>query len=77
MCNNENNIDVMSCALIGSILLKIKEPKDHIMVPQGFPWVWDTFLSSSTWPQVQLIMKSQGMESPSPIRIPVRVQLQI
>jgi hypothetical protein len=34
LCNNENKIDVMSCVLIGSILLKIKEPKDHVKVPQ-------------------------------------------
>jgi hypothetical protein len=67
LCNNENKIDVMSCVLIGSILLKIKEPKDHVKVPQCFPWVWDTFLSSSTQPQVHPIMKSQGMESPSPV----------
>jgi hypothetical protein len=52
LCNNENNIDVTPHVLIGSILLKIKEPKNHVMVPQGFPRVWDTFLSSSTWPQV-------------------------
>jgi hypothetical protein len=52
LCNNENNIDVTPRVLIGSILLKIKEPKNHVMVPQGFPRVWDTFLSSSTWPQV-------------------------
>jgi hypothetical protein len=48
LCNNENNIDVTPRVLIGSILLKIKEPKNHVMVPQGFPRVWDTFLSSST-----------------------------
>jgi hypothetical protein len=33
LCNNENKIDDMSCVRIGSILLKIKEPKDHIRVP--------------------------------------------
>jgi hypothetical protein len=52
LCNNENKIDDMSCVWIGSIMLKIKEPKDHVRVPQGFPRVRDTFLSSSTWPQV-------------------------
>jgi hypothetical protein len=31
LCNNENKIDLTSCVLIGSILLKIKEPKDHAM----------------------------------------------
>jgi hypothetical protein len=77
LCNKENMIDVMPCVLIGSILLKIKEPKDHVRVPQGFPRVRDTFLSSSTRPQVHLIMKSQGMENPSPVPIPVRVQLGI
>jgi hypothetical protein len=77
LCNKENMIDVMPCVLIGSILLKIKEPKDHVRVPQGFPRVRDTFLSSSTRPQVHLIMKSRGMESPSPVPIPVRVQLGI
>jgi hypothetical protein len=77
LCNNENMIDVMPCVLIGSILLKIKEPKDHVRVPQGFPRVRDTFLSSSTRPQVHLIMKSQGMKNPSPVPIPVRVQLGI
>jgi hypothetical protein len=51
MCNNENKFDVTSCVLIGSILLKIKQPKDHVMVPQGFPKVRDTFLSSSTRPK--------------------------
>jgi hypothetical protein len=39
LCNNENMINVMPCVLIGSILLKIKEPKDHVRVPQGFPRV--------------------------------------
>jgi hypothetical protein len=60
LCNNENKIDVMSCVLIGSILLKIKEPKDHVKVPQGFPRVRNTFLSSSTRSQVHPITKSQG-----------------
>jgi hypothetical protein len=77
LCNNENKIDVMSYILIGSILLKIKEPRDHVWVPQGFPRGQDTFLSSSTGPQVLPITKSQDMESPSPIRIPVPVQLGI
>jgi hypothetical protein len=67
LCNNETKIDVMSCVLIRSILLKIEEPKDHVMVPQGFLRVQDTFLSSSTRPQVHQIMKSHGMESPSPV----------
>jgi hypothetical protein len=67
----------MSYVLIGSILLKIEGPKDHVMVPQGFPRVRGTFLSSSTCPQVHLITKSQGMKSPSPVRIPVLVQLKI
>jgi DNA-binding cell septation regulator SpoVG len=35
LCNNEKKIDDRSCVLIGSILLKIKEPKDHVRVPQG------------------------------------------
>jgi hypothetical protein len=65
LCNNENKIDVMSCVLIESIVLKIMEPKDHVRVPKGFPRVWDTFLSSSTWPQVHPITKSHGTESPS------------
>jgi hypothetical protein len=39
MGNNQIKIDVMSCVLIGSILLKIKEPKDHVKVPQCFPRV--------------------------------------
>jgi hypothetical protein len=69
LCCNENKIDDVSCVRIGSILLKIKEPKDHVRVPQGFPRVWDTFLSGSTRPQVYPIMKSQGMESPSPVRV--------
>jgi hypothetical protein len=67
LSKNENKIDVTSCVMIGSILLKIKEPKDHVMVPQGFPRVQDTFLSISTRPQVHPIKKSQGMESPSPV----------
>jgi hypothetical protein len=58
ICNNENKIDDMSCVRIGSILLKSKEPKDHVRVPQVFPRVRDTFLSSSTWPQVHPITKS-------------------
>jgi hypothetical protein len=62
-CNNENMIDVMSCVLIGLILLKIEETKDHVMVPQGIPRVWDTLLSSYTRPHVHRITKSQGMES--------------
>jgi hypothetical protein len=36
LCNNENQIDVTSCVLIGLILLKIK---DHILVSQVFPRV--------------------------------------
>jgi hypothetical protein len=76
MCNNENKIDVMSCVMIGSILLKIKEPKDHVMVPQCFPRVRDTFLSSYTRPQVHLITKSQGMESPCPVWVQLRIQEQ-
>jgi hypothetical protein len=44
LCTNENKINVTSCVLIESILLKIKEHKDHAMYPQGFPKVWDTFL---------------------------------
>jgi hypothetical protein len=74
LCNNENKIDVTTCVLIGSILLKIKEPRDHVIVPQDFPMVWDTFLSSSTWPQVHPIKKSQGMESSSPVRVQLRIQ---
>jgi hypothetical protein len=50
LCNNENKIDVTSYVLIGSILLKIEAPKYHLMAPQGFPGVQDTFLSSSTLP---------------------------
>jgi hypothetical protein len=63
LCNNEKKIDDRPRVLIGSILLKIKEPKDHVRVPQVFPRVWDTFLSSPTWPQVHPITKSQDMES--------------
>jgi hypothetical protein len=74
LCNNENKIDVMSCVLIGSIFLKIKEPKDRVKVPQCFPRVQDTFLSSSTQPQVHPITKSQGMESPSPVWVQLRIQ---
>jgi hypothetical protein len=77
LCNNENKIDDVSCVQIGSILLKIKEPKDHVRVPQGFSRVRDTFLSSSKWPQVHPITKSQCMESPSPVRFLARVQLRI
>jgi hypothetical protein len=62
-------MDVMSCVLIGSILLKIKQPRDQVWVPQGLPKGKDTFLLSSTWPQVLPIMKYQDMESPSPVRI--------
>jgi hypothetical protein len=40
LCNNENKTDVMSCIRIVSILLKIKEPRDHVWVPQGFPKGW-------------------------------------
>jgi hypothetical protein len=76
LCNNENKIDVMSCVLIGSIFLKIKEPKDRVKVPQCFPRVQDTFLSSSTQPQVHPITKSQGMESPSPVWVQLRIQEQ-
>jgi hypothetical protein len=50
LCNNENKIDVTSYVLIGSILLKIEATKYHLMAPQGFPGVQDTFLSSSTLP---------------------------
>jgi hypothetical protein len=67
LCNNEKKIDDRSCVLIGSILLKIKKLKYHVRVPQGFPRVWDTFLSSSTRPQVHPMTKSQDMESPSPV----------
>jgi hypothetical protein len=67
LCNNENKIDVMSYILIGSILLKIKEPMDHVWVPQGFPRGQDTFISSSTRRQVLPITKSEDMENPSPI----------
>jgi hypothetical protein len=59
LCNIESKIHVTPCVLIGSILLKIKELKDHVMVPQDFPRVRDTFLSSSTRPQVHPIMKSK------------------
>jgi hypothetical protein len=77
LCNNEYKIDNMSCVQIGSILLKIKESKDHVRVPQCFPRVRDTFLSSSTGPQIHPITKSQGVESPSLVQFPVRVQLGI
>jgi hypothetical protein len=30
LCNNENRTDVILCVLIGSILLKTKEPRDNI-----------------------------------------------
>jgi hypothetical protein len=76
-CNNENKINVMSCVLIGSILLKIKKHKDYVRVPQGFSRVRDTFLSSSTRPQVHPIMKSQVMESPSLVEISICIQLGI
>jgi hypothetical protein len=32
ICNMENKINVMSCVLIGSIILKIKEPKGLLVV---------------------------------------------
>jgi hypothetical protein len=35
LCNNEKKIDNRSCVLIGSILMKIKEPKDHVRVPKA------------------------------------------
>jgi hypothetical protein len=38
LCNNEKKIDDRPCVLIGSILLKIKEPKDHVRVPKSFQW---------------------------------------
>jgi hypothetical protein len=76
LCNNEKKINDRPRVLIGSIHLKIKEPKDHVRVSQGFSKVWETFLSSSTWPQVHPITKSQDMESPSPIRVQLRIQEQ-
>jgi hypothetical protein len=76
LCNNENKTDVISCILIGSILLKIKEPRDHVFVPHGFPKGRDTLLSSSTWPQVLLITKSHGMESSIPVQIQFGIQKQ-
>jgi hypothetical protein len=36
--NNEKKIDDRSFVLIGSVLLKIEEPKDHVTVPQGFDY---------------------------------------
>jgi hypothetical protein len=65
LSNNENKIDVMSCVLIELILLKIKEPKDHVRIPQVFPRVQDTFLSSSTRSQ-----SPPNNEIPSPVQIP-------
>jgi hypothetical protein len=76
LCNNENKIDVTSCVLIGSIHLKIKEPKDHVIVLQGFLRVRDTFLLSSTWSQIHPITKSQGMKNPSPVQVQLRIQEQ-
>jgi hypothetical protein len=76
LCNNENKTDILSCILIGSILLKFKEPRDHVWVPQGFTKGRDTFLSSSTRPQVLPITKSHGMESSSPVRVQLRIQEQ-
>jgi hypothetical protein len=38
MGNNEKKIDDRPFVLIGSILLKIKELKDYVMVPQGFDY---------------------------------------
>jgi hypothetical protein len=76
LCNSENKTDVISCIRIGSLLLKINEPRDHVWVPQGFPKGRDTFLSSSTRPQVLLITKSHGMESSSPVRVQLRIQEQ-
>jgi hypothetical protein len=38
LCNNGKKIDDRSCVLIGSILMKIKELKDHVRVPQGFDY---------------------------------------
>jgi hypothetical protein len=76
LCNIENKIDVMSCVLSGSILLKIKEPKDHVRVPQVFLRVRGTLLSSSTQPQVHPITKSHGMESRSPVQIQLEIQEQ-
>jgi hypothetical protein len=58
LCNNEKKIDDSPCVLIGSILLNIKEPKDHVSVPQGFERVWENFLSCSTLSQVHPITKS-------------------
>jgi hypothetical protein len=51
LCNNGKKKDDRPCVLIGSILSKIKQTKDPVRVPQVFPRVWDTCLSSSTWPQ--------------------------
>ena len=34
----------------GQSKITIEETKDHVMVPQGIPRVWDTLLSSSTRP---------------------------
>jgi hypothetical protein len=41
LCNDEKKIDNRSCVHMGLILLKIREPLDHVRVPQGFPRVWD------------------------------------
>jgi hypothetical protein len=38
MGNNEKKIDDRPFVLIGSILLKIKELKDYVTVPQGFDY---------------------------------------
>jgi hypothetical protein len=36
LCNNENKTDVMSCILIGLILLKIKDPRIMSEFPRAF-----------------------------------------
>ena len=64
LCNIEKKIDERSCVLIGSMLVTIKVPKNHIKVPQVFPMVYGTFLSSSTPTQVHPITKSLDMEIP-------------
>jgi hypothetical protein len=81
MCNNENKIDVTSCVLIGLILLKIKEPKDHVMIPprlsKGAGYLPFKFYTASSPPSKEISRYGKSKSSSGPTRNPGAIHLKI
>jgi hypothetical protein len=72
LCKNENKIGDMSCVQIGSILLKSKEPKDHVRVPprlsKGAGYLPFKFYTASSPPNNEISWCGKSKSNSGPTR---------